>query len=134
MINLNLDFENLVSLAQDYMFYTQKFYRLWKKEYGGKTWRYGTNARLDAAYDSMQKYDAAMDAVRHVTGIDYKVMIDIVRVDNEYMRRTDYQYALWQSDYEKIFEVLTAPKPKTGGPYLNEYTDAAIARIEQARW
>lgn len=131
---ISLDFEQLIVIVSDYISYTNEFFRIWKKEYGGGWWISGTNRRLDAADNAMTRAEKAFDAVRMVTGIDYKVMIDMARVDNEYMRRTGYQKCLHKWDYERLFQVLTASKPKTGGPYLNEYTDAAIARIERARW
>ena len=137
-MNVKINFEELVGLANEYMDSCDDYHAYRAKKYGRRgTVCMGFDRDLDWKYESMQKADAALYAACRVTGIPYAAVLNAARIERKYERDHNWEKLLFgfHDDEighrrEKLLEVLTAKAPgDLTGIYQNEFYPAACEKF-----
>jgi len=133
-MNVNINLENAVMIAGDYAYDRKDFEEYKARNYKG--WacvRWGQDNELDYRYQVQQCKNEALWAVSAVTGIDSKVLLDMSRIEQKLIEKTQGQRCLHDHDYQRLLDILTAQEPRFG-IWQNEYCDPAWERVQKARF
>lgn len=122
-MNANINLENAVMIAGDYAYDRLSFENYRNHKYRG----YGKDPDLDWLYISQQEKNSALWAVSAVTGIPQKVFLDMYRIEQRLIKKTQGRKCFREYDYQRLLCVLHSDVPGSG-IYHNEYCDRAIIR------
>lgn len=140
-MNVKINFEELIGLANEYMDSCDSYHAYRTKKYGRRltVWA-GIDKDLDWKYDNMQKSDAALYAACRVTGIPYAAVLNAARIERKYERHNNWEKLLfgvydYENKREKLLEILTAKAPgDLAGIYHNEFYEAAVAKFYEKKY
>lgn len=103
---MNICFENLVILFFDLAYAKADFESYRHKKYGKCIVWYGTDSNFDHKYDYYTECMNKVHAVCSVLGIEPKIIMDIVRIENRIIHDSDGMKCLHESDYKNIANAM----------------------------
>lgn len=142
-MNITISIENVLGYADAYLSYKSDLYKArvshgFKKNdiYWGMCKGYTSYQDINDAYVWFEKAERSLYAVCEVTGLNCDALIQTSRIMEKYYETDTYQVlgvCLSEKQIEDLYLSLI-PSRQGSGIYGNEYYDAAVQRLEDAKY